>query len=93
MPDQAGPQSGDEVGGTDEAHRETARWLEHDNPGGIVVFGVYTRQFVAFPRFPAPPRTIVATAYPAALPGRMRKVESRLNAARPQREDSRSPDG
>jgi hypothetical protein len=93
MPDQAEPQPGDEVGGTDEAHRETARWLEHDNPGWIVVFGVYTRQFVAFPRFPAPPRTIVATAYPAALPGRMRKVESRLNAARPQREDSRSPDG
>jgi len=93
MTEQAEPQPGDEVGGTDEAHRETARRLEHDNPGWIVVFGVYTRQFVAFPRFPAPPRTIVAAVYPVALPGRMREVESRLNAARPRREDSRSPDG
>ena len=93
MSDQAEPLPGREVGGTDETHRETARRLEHDNPGWIVVFGVYTRQFVAFPRFPAPPRTIVAAVYPAALPARMREVEARLNTASPQREDSRLAGG
>ena len=93
MSDQAERLPGQEVGGRDETHRETARRLEHDNPGWIVVFGVYSRQFVAFPRFPAPPRTVVAAFYPAALPARMREVEARLNTARPHREDSPLVDG
>jgi hypothetical protein len=74
----------DEVG-MDQVHVETARRLEDDNPDWIVVFGVYSRQFVAFPRFPAPPRTILVATYPAALPTRMRAVERRLHIAAPQR--------
>jgi len=82
-----------EGSGTDEANRETARRLELDNPGWIVVFGAYTRQFVAFPRFRAPARTIIAAMYPAALPARMREVEGRFNMAEPQREVSPLADG
>lgn len=52
-----------------------AEKLETDNPMWIVVFGVYSRQFVAFPRFSAPVGTIVTARYPAALPQRMRRVE------------------
>jgi hypothetical protein len=69
----------------DQGHAETARQLEDDNPDWIVVFGVYSRQFVAFPRFPAPLRTIVVAIYPGALPARMRAVERRLRIAAPQR--------
>jgi hypothetical protein len=93
MTDQSEPLPAGESSGTDQANRETARRLELDNPGWIVIFGVYTRQFVAFPRFPAPARTIIAATYPAALPARMREVEGRLNMAEPQREVSPLADG
>jgi hypothetical protein len=84
MTDHAEPGPPDEVG-MDRGHAETARQLEDDNPDWIVVFGVYSRQFVAFPRFPAPPRTILVATYPAALPPRMRAVERRLHIGTPHR--------
>ena len=62
-------------GTSDHESREIAQRIEQDNPRWIVVFGVYTRQFVGFPRFPAPPGTVVAALYPAAMPGRMRELE------------------
>jgi hypothetical protein len=49
--------------------------LEEDNPWWIVVFGVFTREFVAFPRFDATRGTIVTALYPAAMPPRMRAIE------------------
>jgi hypothetical protein len=58
--------------------QQMAQQIEHDNPNWIVVFGVYTREFVAFPRFAAPPHTIVVATYPAALPPRMQEVERRF---------------
>jgi hypothetical protein len=54
--------------------------MEEDNPSWIVVFGVYTRQFVAFPRFHAP-GTVVTVSYPAALPPRMRAIEAQAHPA------------
>jgi len=57
--------------------RQIAAELEAENPLWIVLYGAYSRQFVAFPRFPAPPRTFLTALYPSSLPGRMRGVEAR----------------
>ena len=59
-------------GAVDEM-RGIARRLESANPLWIVVFGIYTREFVAFPRFAE--GAFIAATYPEALPGRMRQVE------------------
>jgi len=55
--------------------RRIAKQLESDNPLWIVMFGVYSREFVAFARFDAPIGAIVTARYPGALPSRMREVE------------------
>jgi hypothetical protein len=62
--------------------RRIAGRLETENPKWIVVYGVYSRLFIAFPRFSAPAMTIVLSAYPGALPARMRIIEQEF-AARP----------
>ena len=49
--------------------------LESENPLWIVVFGTYSRQFVAFPRFNAPMGTMAVARYPGALTERMRRIE------------------
>lgn len=59
-----------------EMKRVAAR-LEKDNPRWIVLFGVWSKEFVAFPRFTAPRGTVVAARYPGALPARMRAVENK----------------
>jgi hypothetical protein len=56
----------------------TVEEMESDNPLWIIVFGVYTRQFVAFPRFAVPKGTVVVASYPPALTGRMRAIERAL---------------
>ena len=38
----------------------------------MVVYGCYTREYVAFPLFPAPAGTILASHYPPALIERIR---------------------
>jgi hypothetical protein len=55
--------------------RHVARELESENPRWIVVFGVYTRQFVGFPRFNVPSGTFAAALYPGALVSRMHDIE------------------
>lgn len=62
-------------GTSEEDKRLMAERLESENPLWIIVYGVYTRQFVAFPRFKVPRQTIIATTYPPALPGRLREIE------------------
>jgi hypothetical protein len=59
----------------EEAAREIASRLEAEHPLWIVVFGVYTQQFVCFPKFEAPIGTMVVATYPDALPVRMRRAE------------------
>jgi hypothetical protein len=61
--------------------KRLAQRLESDNPLWIVVFGVFTREFVAFPRFDAPRGTLVTATYPAALPPRMRAIEAQARPA------------
>jgi hypothetical protein len=56
--------------------RDKARRLEAENPLWIVVFGVYSEEFVCFPRFRVQGCAIVAARNPDALPPRMRRVES-----------------
>ena len=58
-----------------EDMRLMAQQLEHDNPSWIVLYGGYSKEFVAFPRFAAPRGTIVATTNAAALPSRLRQIE------------------
>jgi len=58
--------------------REIARHLEEESPNWLVLWGTYTHQFVAFPRFDAPRGTIVTAIYPDALVGRTQEVERRL---------------
>jgi hypothetical protein len=62
--------------------RRIADRLEFDNPMWIVVFGVYSKQFVAFPRFAAPKGTIIAVRYPGAMPARMCKIEQAARIVR-----------
>jgi hypothetical protein len=61
--------------------REIARHLEAKSPNWLVLWGTYTHQFIAFPRFDAPRGTIVTAIYPDALVGRTREVERRLHIA------------
>ncbi len=65
-----------EIGhGAADDMRRIAERLEVDNPSWIVLFGVYTREFVAFPRFAAPEGTVIAVSYPGAMSERMRRIE------------------
>jgi hypothetical protein len=65
---------GDE--GDEHAGREEARQLEAQNPLWIVIFGVYSGEFVCFPRFGPDGGSIVAAKDPCTLPPRMRKAEN-----------------
>lgn len=56
----------------------TARQIEQQQPGWMIIWGVYTRAFVAFPLFPVRRRGIVVVAaYPDALLARMEEAERR----------------
>jgi hypothetical protein len=70
----------------DDAARQAAERTERDNPRWIVLFGVFTKEFVCLPRFPAPAGTIVTSLYPDAIPSRMRMIEHALRAALPEDE-------
>lgn len=59
-----------------ESARDEARRLEAENPLWIVVYGVYSKEFVCLPRFTMPGGAIVAGRYPGALLPRMRRVEN-----------------
>lgn len=49
--------------------------IQKQRPGWMVIFGVYSRQFVAFPLFSVTKRTILAARYPDALLDRMVRAE------------------
>jgi hypothetical protein len=60
--------------------QDMATRLEAENPRWMVVFGVYTKQFVAYPRFPVPAGTMAVGTYPPALIGRMHDIELAFGA-------------
>jgi hypothetical protein len=61
----------------DDECRELAQEIERERPGWLVVWGVYSKCFVAFPLFPVQRRTILVVSYPDALLSRMEEVERR----------------
>jgi hypothetical protein len=67
----------------EDAGRGEARRLEAENPLWIVVFGVYSGEFVCFPRFGLDGGSIVAAKDPGSLPPRMRRVEHSVLASSP----------
>jgi hypothetical protein len=70
---------------------EIASRLEAEHPLWIVVFGVFTKQFVCFPKFEAPRGTMLTAMYPDALPDRMRRAEEAICKARPRGANSPRP--
>jgi hypothetical protein len=61
--------------------RLLAQRLERENPSWIVLYGAYSKEFVAFPRFTVPRGTIVVTRQPGALPARLRQIEQQAAGA------------
>jgi hypothetical protein len=59
----------------DAAACKTEERTGRKNPGWIVMFGSFTKQFICFPKFPAPVETIITVLYPDAIPSRMRMIE------------------
>jgi hypothetical protein len=75
-PDRVGADGGAAMPGiSDDEYQAIAEWLEEENPRWIVVFGVFSRQFIGFPRFDVPRGTMVVASYPDAIPARMREAE------------------
>jgi hypothetical protein len=60
---------------SDNEGRKIAEDIRRQRPGWLVIFGVYSRQFVAFPLFAISRRTILAARYPEALIDRMVRAE------------------
>ncbi|HLX51275.1 MAG TPA: hypothetical protein VKS82_23365 [Streptosporangiaceae bacterium] len=73
---------------SDEEGWAIAEDIRKQRPGWLVVFGVYSRQFVAFPLFAVTKRTILAARYPDALIDRMVRAEQQR--VRPEQQDGQS---
>jgi hypothetical protein len=67
--------------GDEHEGRETAREIEAQRPGWMVVWGTYTKEYVAFPLFHAPGGTVVIAVYPEALVARMEAAERTAKGA------------
>lgn len=65
----------------EQAAREIASRLEAAHPLWMVVYGVFTQQFVCFPRFNAPDGTVLVAIYPGALHDRMKHIEEAVCTA------------
>lgn len=55
--------------------RAIAVEIQRERPGWMILFGCYTRHFVAFPLFPVQRQVIVTARYPDALVARIDDVE------------------
>jgi hypothetical protein len=61
----------------DDQQRQAAAEIERSRPGWMVIWGCYSRLFWAFPRFHAPPGTIVSAPDQARLLAGLDDAESR----------------
>lgn len=61
--------------GNEQESREAARQIESARPGWLVIWGIYSREYVAFPLFRTPRGIVVVAAYPEALVARMEAAE------------------
>lgn len=59
----------------EENHQEQAARFDHDNPRWLVIWGTFSRQFVAFPRFHVPQGTVLSCRSGSELVRRMRQAE------------------
>ena len=59
----------------EDACRRAAARLQHDHRHWMIMWGCYTRRYVAFPLFPAPRGTILTAVAPAELAAKMRGQE------------------
>jgi len=69
---------------SDDEGREIAEDIRRQRPGWLVIFGCYSRQFVAFPLFAVTRRTILSARYPDALIDRMVRAEQERRIRREQ---------
>jgi hypothetical protein len=63
------------------SHHDTAEAIQADNSNWLVMWGVFTHQYVAFPLFRAPAGTVVQSASPQRLVRQMRQAELAGTAA------------
>jgi hypothetical protein len=63
------------TGPFDERERHTAAQITRRNPYWLVIWGRHSRLYWAFPRFNAPPGTIIAAPDTAELLALMRHTE------------------
>ena len=62
---------------------QVAERLEEDNPDWVIMYGVYSREFVAFPVYPdAPDNCYCSAKDPAALDDHIRETERRHGRVR-----------
>jgi hypothetical protein len=70
----------------DDACRAIAEEIQQARPGWMVIWGVFSRRYTAYPLFPVRCRAIVVAYYPAALLERMDSAERLLRIRRSQGE-------
>jgi hypothetical protein len=59
-------------------YRAAADEIQRQRPGWLVIWGVYSRRYTAYPLFPVRHRVIIVASYPQALTGRMDEAERSL---------------
>ncbi|HEY3953684.1 MAG TPA: hypothetical protein VGM53_09930 [Streptosporangiaceae bacterium] len=64
-------------GNDDNACRAIAEQINQSRPQWLVVWGLYSRRFWAYPLFEMRPRRLVSAGYPDALIARMDEAERR----------------
>jgi hypothetical protein len=62
----------------EKEYRAAAEEIQRKRPGWLVIWGVYTRCFTAYPLFPVRKRVIIVGNYPQALIHRMDEAERTL---------------
>lgn len=62
----------------ENAGRRTARRIEREHPNWIIHYGIYTKEYVAFPRFRTPEVIRLESRDPENLGPRMRDTEQYL---------------
>jgi hypothetical protein len=65
-----------------EDHQEQAARLGRDNPQWLVVWGSFSHEFVAFPRFRVPAGTVLHSRSVPELVRRMRQAEQIYGGSR-----------
>jgi len=67
----------------EDACRQAAAQLQHDHPEWLVMWGCYTRCYVAFPLFQAPRGTVLTAGTPGEMAAQIRRTEQTSGARLP----------